>query len=75
MNISTLESEILKLPAHARASMIDLLHESLALDAERDLDKKWGEEAERRSAAYDRGELESVDAHAAIADLRQKLAR
>lgn len=73
MSITTLEAEVLKLPPAAKASMISLLQESLEADAERELDQKWKEELDRRSDAFDRGELEAVDARQAIADLRANL--
>ena len=39
------------------------------------VDQEWGAEIARRTAAYDRGEMSSVDARVAIARIRASLNR
>lgn len=64
----------LKLPASERAVLADeLLHSLDKTDPE--IDALWAKEAEDRLAAYDRGEIEAIDADAVLAEMRERLRR
>jgi putative addiction module component (TIGR02574 family) len=64
----------LKLPASERAVLADeLLHSLDKTDPE--IDALWAKEAEDRLAAYDRGEIEAIDADAVLAEMRERLKR
>ena len=55
-SMSDLESEIRRLPAKDRARLIRRLLASLEPENEGDVEQLWLDEAERRLAAYRRGE-------------------
>lgn len=57
-----------------RLKLIDRILESVHPTTP-EVDKAWLSEAERRWAAYERGEIETYDADEVIAELRQKSAR
>ena len=62
----------LKLPASERAVLADeLLHSLDKTDPA--IDALWAKEAEDRLAAYDRGEVEAIDADAVLAEMRERL--
>lgn len=64
----------LKLPASERAVLADeLLHSLDKTDPA--IDALWAKEAEDRLAAYDRGEIEAIDAEAVLAEMRERLKR
>ena len=53
-----------------RERLVDLLLESLNEPAAAELDAAWEAEIERRLAAYDRGEVQAVDADDVFAKAR-----
>lgn len=64
----------LKLPASERAVLADeILHSLDKTDPE--IDALWAQEAENRLAAYDRGEIEAMDADAVLAEVREHFKR
>ena len=64
----------LTLPASERAVLADeLLHSLDKTDPA--IDALWAKEAEDRLAAYDRGEIEAIDAEAVLAEMRERLKR
>ncbi len=68
--------QALALPPDDRAFLADILEQSLADDSftTAEVAAAWTEEIDRRLAAYDRGEIEAVDAKTAMAEMRRKLA-
>ena len=50
-----------------RSRLVDLLLESLNEQALSDIEAAWDEEAERRLAAYDRGEVQPLDGEEGLA--------
>jgi putative addiction module component (TIGR02574 family) len=61
-----------RLPAKERAALVDeLLRSPDKPDAE--VDALWAKEAEERLAAYDRGDIEAIDAEVVFAELRDRL--
>jgi hypothetical protein len=68
--------QALALPANDRAFLADVLEQSLTdeeLTAETAI--AWSKEIDRRLEAYDRGELEAVDAQIAMEEMRRGLAK
>jgi putative addiction module component (TIGR02574 family) len=67
-----LEAELLQLPAHVRARLAEALLASLdELDSE--LDVAWADEAERRAAQLESGQVAAIPAAEARAGARSKL--
>ena len=64
--------EVLSLPADARMSLVEKLLASLNLPTQPEIDRVWAEEAERRVAQIDRGEVELIPGEEVFAKLRQK---
>ncbi len=64
--------EVLSLPADARMSLVEKLLASLNLPIRSEIDREWAEEAERRVAQIDRGEVELIPGEEVFAKLRQK---
>jgi len=64
--------EVLSLPADARMSLVEKLIASLNLPTQPEIDRVWAEEAERRVAQIDRGEVELIPGEEVFAKLRQK---
>lgn len=54
--------DALSLPLAERAEVIDLLLASLDSCPNRKVDELWGQEAEDRIDAYDRGEIKAIPA-------------
>ena len=67
-----IETEIFTLPPLARASLAERLLSSLDTTEQNTIDQKWAIEAENRLEAYQRGELQVVDASEVIARLEKK---
>ena len=67
-----IETEIFTLPPLARASLAERLLSSLDTTEQNTIDQKWAIEAEDRLEAYQRGELQAVDASEVIARLEKK---
>ena len=53
-----------------RSRLVDLLLESLHEARPGEVEAAWDEEAERRLAAYDRGEVQAVDGEEVLARAR-----
>ena len=60
MDITQIEMDALSLPAEARASLAQRLLLSLEEVSEPEFERLWGEEAARRAAAVDAGELQVI---------------
>jgi putative addiction module component (TIGR02574 family) len=68
--------EALSLAPEDRAFVADALEQSLSSGsfATPEIAAAWAHEIERRLAAYDRGEINAIDADAALIRIRQQLA-
>jgi len=53
-----------------RSRLVDLLLESLHEQPLAEVEAAWDEEAERRLAAYDRGEIQAIDGEVVLANAR-----
>ena len=74
MSPTTLQNELLNLPASERMKLIDVLWSSLEEPEVKLREAAWAAESERRIDAFESGALEARDAAAVFAELRQKLA-
>ncbi|HWP53307.1 MAG TPA: addiction module protein [Pyrinomonadaceae bacterium] len=75
MSLASIQNEIEKLEPAERASLIDLLWDSLDREEIKEVEAKWAAESEDRIDAFERGELPAVDGPSAIEELRSSLAR
>lgn len=66
--------EALQLPREERQRVATALQDSLHADERDDLSPAWKDEIVRRVAAFDRGELESVEGEEVFARIRAKYA-
>ncbi|HBB90037.1 MAG TPA: hypothetical protein DC047_20735 [Blastocatellia bacterium] len=73
MSLTSIQSEIQKLEPAERASLIDLLWDSLDAEHIKEIEANWAAESENRIDAFERGELPAVDGAAAIEELRSSL--
>jgi putative addiction module component (TIGR02574 family) len=69
MSLATIQNEIEKLDPAERASLIDLLWDSLDDDRIQQTEAKWAAESEDRIDAFERGELPAVDGPSALEEL------
>lgn len=67
-------NEALDLPADVRIGLVDRILVSLNLPTRPDIDRLWVEEAERRVAEIDQGEVELVPGEKVFAKIRRKYA-
>ena len=73
MSLATIRNEIEKLEPAERASLIDLLWDSLDDDSVQEIEIKWAAESEDRIDAFERGELPAVDGPLALEERRDLL--
>jgi putative addiction module component (TIGR02574 family) len=64
--------EALSLPADERASLVERLLQSLNLPTEAEVTRLWAEEAERRVAQLEAGEVELIPGEQVFAKIRAK---
>ena len=64
--------EALSLPAEARVSLVEKLLTSLNLPTQPEIDRLWAEEAEKRIAQIDKGEVKLVPAERVFSGIRKK---
>lgn len=72
MDVATLEREAQNLTLAERALLADRLLQTLDIEDPERM-KRWGEEADRRLSANERGETSAVDGPAALAAIRRSL--
>ena len=73
MSLASIQNEIEKLEPAERASLIDLLWDSLDEGRIQELEAKWTAESEDRIDAFERGELAAVDGPSALKEVRSSL--
>ena len=73
MSLTSIQQEILRLSSAERATLIDILWESLDEERLKEMEAKWAAESEERIDAVDRGDLPTVDGPSALSDLRSSL--
>jgi putative addiction module component (TIGR02574 family) len=67
--------EALSLPVEARVNLVEKLLTSLNLPTQPEIDRLWAEEAERRIAQIDRGDVKLVPGKKVFSDIRKKYRR
>jgi putative addiction module component (TIGR02574 family) len=67
--------EALSLPAEARVSLVERLLTSLNLPTQPEIDRLWAEEAEKRIAQIDKGEIKPVPGKKVFSNIRKKYRR
>ncbi len=72
MSLASIQNEIEKLEPAERASLIDLLWESLDETRINEIEARWAAESEGRIDAFERGELIAVDGPSALEELRKQ---
>lgn len=73
MNLRSIQNEIRKLEPAERASLIDLLWDSLDAEHIKEIEAKWAVESEDRIDAFEHGELPAVDGASSLEELRSSL--
>jgi putative addiction module component (TIGR02574 family) len=73
VSLTSIQNEIRKLDPAERASLIDLLWDSLDEADIKEIEAKWSAESEDRIDAFERGELPAVDGPSALEELRSSL--
>jgi hypothetical protein len=64
--------DALSLPAEARVGVVEKLLTSLNLPTQPEIDRLWAEEAEKRIAQVDKGEIKLVPGKRVFSDIRKK---
>jgi putative addiction module component (TIGR02574 family) len=67
--------EVLQLPADARVNLVEQLLTSLNLPTQPEIDQLWAEEAEKRIAQIDKGEIKLVPGRKVFSNIRKKYRR
>ena len=67
--------EALSLPAEARVSLVERLLTSLNLPTQPEIDRLWAEEAEKRIAQIDKGEIKLIPGKKVFSNIRKKYRR
>jgi putative addiction module component (TIGR02574 family) len=67
--------EALSLPAEARVSLVEKLLTSLNSPTQPEIDRLWAEEAERRIAQIDKGEVKLVSGKKVFSNIHKKYRR
>ena len=67
--------EVLQLPADARVNLVEQLLTSLNLPTQPEIDQLWAEEAEKRIAQIDKGEIKLVPGRKVFSTIRKKYRR
>jgi len=64
--------EALLLPLEDRAELVDHLLQSLNTPTQKEIDRLWAEEAEKRVREYEERKVESLDGEMVIKEIRDK---
>ena len=65
----------LSLPEEMKAALAERLLESLDSADQKEIDARWGKEAEDRIDAYDRGEIDAFSVNEVFSSLQDRLRR
>jgi len=69
--LAELEQQACTLLPDERAHLVEVLLASLRAPLSSEIEKAWGQEVERRVAAFDRGDLQTYSAEDVFADARR----
>jgi putative addiction module component (TIGR02574 family) len=64
--------QVLQLPANVRVNLVEQLLASLNLPTQPEIDQLWAEEAEKRIAQIDKGEVKLVPGRKVFSNIRKK---
>jgi len=67
--------EALSLPADMRSALVDKLLESLNVPTQKEIDRLWAAEAERRVKEIASGKVTAISGHRVFRDIRKRLGR
>jgi putative addiction module component (TIGR02574 family) len=67
--------EVLQLPADVRVNLVQQILTSLNLPTQPEVDRLWADEAEKRIAQIDKGEIKLVPGKKVFSNIRKKYAR
>jgi len=70
-----LVKQAMALPYDMRAALVDRLLASLNLPSQRQIDRLWAKEAERRISEIDSGKVRTVPGDKVFADIRRRYGR
>ena len=73
MTVAVIQESVLQLSPAEKAALIDFLWESLDREKLREIESRWGIEAEERIDAFERGELLAAEGPEALQKLRHSL--
>jgi len=64
--------EALLLPREDRAELVEQLLQSLNVPTQKEVDRLWTEEAEKRVKEYEEGKIKSLDGTNVIMEIRER---
>jgi putative addiction module component (TIGR02574 family) len=64
--------EALLLPIEDRAELVEQLLQSLNVPTQKEVDRLWTEEAEKRVKEYEEGKIKSIDGTNVIMEIRER---
>lgn len=67
--------EVLQLPADVRVNLVQQILTSLNLPTQPDVDQVWADEAEKRIAQIEKGEIKLVPGKKVFSNIRKKYRR
>ena len=67
--------EALLLPLEDRAELVERLLESLNVPTQKQIDRLWAKEAERRLTEYEEGKVQAIDGEQVFTEIRKRLGR
>lgn len=65
--------EALRLPREDRAKLVEKLLESLNVPTQKETDRLWAQEAEKRISEYEEGKVEAIDGEQVFREIRDRL--
>ena len=65
--------EILSLPSNLRAKLVDRLIKSLNLPIQKEIDKLWTQETEKRVSEINSGEVKLISGEDVFNDIRKRI--
>jgi len=69
------EEALLLLPREDRAELVEQLLQSLNTPTQKEVDRLWAEEAEKRVREFEEGKIEYLDGEMVIKEIRERFKR
>jgi putative addiction module component (TIGR02574 family) len=67
--------EALLLPREERAELVEKLLQSLNVPTQKEIDRLWAKEAEKRVREYEEGKIKAIDGEQVFKEIRDRLGR